>query len=209
MVHRWCLLVAPMLVALSAPAAGEPLLPPGEADGPYVELSAGYLALSDVDGDVGGVDVEVEYDDGFAIGGQLGYKYNVFRVALEFEYGHSGFDSLHAMGMNFDLGGDFDIFRGTASVYYDFDNASRFTPYFGGGLGAAYIDVDDVTVAGMSADGSSDTYFSAHGELGLAIGATDQVTIVPAYRFIWVDDGEGGFDDDTAHLFKMGLRFRF
>ena len=92
--HRALLLAAPVLVIVAAPASSEPLLPPGQADGPYVELSAGYLALSDVDGDANGIDFEGEYDDGFAIGAQLGYKYNVFRVALEFEYGRAGFDSV-------------------------------------------------------------------------------------------------------------------
>lgn len=203
--HRRFLLSAPLLVALSAPVASEPLLPPGEADGPYVELSAGFLAISDRDADVGGVGVDIEYDDGFAVGGQLGYKYNVFRVALEFEYGHSGFDSVGGI----DADGDFDAYRGTVSLYYDFDNVSRFTPYFGGGLGAAYIDVDDASVGGVNVDIDSDTYFTAHGELGLAIAASDHVAIVPAYRFIWVDDDEDGLDDDTAHLFKLGLRFRF
>lgn len=207
--HPRFLLVAPLLVALSAPAAGEPLLAPGEADGPYVELSAGYLNFADVDGDVNGVDAELEYEDGFAIGGQLGYKYNVFRVALEFEYGRSGFDSVSVAGLEANVDGDFDIYRGTVSLYYDFDNVSRFTPYFGGGLGAAYVDVEDTTVGGVTLEGDSDTYFTAHGELGLSIDATDRVAIVPAYRFIWLDDGEDGVDDDTAHLFKVGLRFRF
>lgn len=210
MVHRWLLLVAPMLVTLAGPATGEPLLPPGEADGPYVELSAGYLALSDVDGEANGIDIEGEYDDGFAIGAQLGYKYNVFRVALEFEYGRAGFDSLSGAGVEVDVDGDFDIFRGTVGLYYDFDNVSRFTPYFGGGLGAAYVDVEDTTFANsVTVEGDSDTYFTAHGEAGLSIAATDRIAIVPAYRFIWLDDGGGGFDDDTAHLLKMGLRFRF
>lgn len=207
--HRWFPLVAPLLVVFAAPAAAEPLLPPEPTDGPYFELSAGYLALSDVEGDVNGIDVKGKYDPGFAVGGQLGYKYNVFRAALEFEYARAGFDSIRALGMNFDVDGNFNIYRGTASLYYDFDNASRFTPYFGGGLGAAYVDVEDTTVAGVTLDGGSDTYFTAHGEAGLAVAATDQIAIVPAYRFIWLDDGQDGFDDDTAHLFKMGLRFRF
>jgi opacity protein-like surface antigen len=119
-------------------------------------------------------------------------------------------DSLSGAGVEVDVDGDFDIYRGTVSLYYDFDNVSRFTPYFGGGLGAAYIDVEDTTFANnLTVEGESDTYFTAHGEAGLAIAATDQIAIVPAYRFIWLDDGEDGFDDDTAHLLKMGLRFRF
>lgn len=208
--HRWFLLASPLLGILAAPAAGQGLLPPGPADGPYFELSAGYLDLFDVDGDISGIDVKGKYDAGFAIGGQLGYKYSVFRLALEFEYGHAGFDSIRALGMNFDVDGDFDIYRGTANVYYDFDNATRFTPYFGGGLGAAYVDVEDTTIANsVTVDGESDTYFTAHGEVGLAVAATDQIAIVPAYRFIWIDDGSDGFDDDTANLFKVGLRFRF
>lgn len=206
MVHHRFLLAAPLLLALSAPAASQPL---HSSDGPYVEFSGGYVSLSDVDGDVGGVDAEVEYNDGFAIGAQLGYKQNAFRVALEFEYGRAGFDSVSVGGVEANVDGDFDIYRGTAGLYYDFDNNSGLTPYVGGGLGAAYVDVEDTTIAGVTFEGDSDTYFTAHGEAGLSFAATERVAIVPAYRFIWFDSSESGFEDDTAHLFKVGLRFRF
>ena len=177
--------------------------------GPYIGLSAGYLWVSDVDGDVSGTDVDVEYDDGFDIGVQLGYKQWIWRFEAEFEYGQSGYESIEALGSSADVDGDFDILRWTGSIYYDFDNQSKFTPYFGGGIGAAYIDFDDVSIGAITVEGSSETYFTAHGEAGLSITLNDQLAVVPAYRYLWLNSGEAGFDDDIAHLFKVGVRYSF
>ena len=178
--------------------------------GPYVGISAGYLGVSDLDGDVSGTDVDVEYDDGFAIGLQLGFKQWVWRAEAEFEYGRSGYENGEISGVNFDIDGDFDIFRWTASIYYDFDGIlTKFIPYFGGGLGAAYVDVDEVTVGAVTVEGDDEVYFTAHGEAGVSFEINPELDIVPAYRFIYVDTGGNGFDDDTAHLFKLGLRYAF
>jgi len=173
--------------------------------GPYIGLSAGYLWLNDV----GDGDVNINYDDGFDVGVHLGYKYWIWRLEAEFEYGQSGFDSIEVLGSSVDVDGDFDILRWSGSVYYDLDNFSKFAPYFGGGLGVAYIDFDDVTIGTITVEGDSDTYFTAHGEVGVSVALNDQFAVVPAYRYLWFDSGEAGFDDDTAHLFKIGVRFGF
>ena len=176
--------------------------------GPYIGLSAGYLSLSDLDRDLGGTDVDYVFDDGFDVGVQLGYKQWIWRFETEFEYGQSGFQSIEAPGSTTAIDGDFDIYRWTGSIYYDFDNLSRFTPYFGGGLGAAYIDFDDASGA-ITGEGSSETYFTTHGEAGLSIALNDQFAVVPAYRYLWLNSGGAGFDDNTAHLFKLGARYNF
>ena len=178
-------------------------------EGPYIGISAGYLAIEANDGDVSGTDVDVEFDDGFGVGVQLGYKHWVWRLEAEFEYGRSGYQSIDALGSSTDVDGDFDIYRWTGGVYYDLDNLSRFTPYFGGGLGVAYVDVDDVSDGVVTVDGESDTYFTTHGEVGLTIGLSDRFAVVPAYRYLWMNTGGGGLDDDTAHLLKVGARYNF
>jgi opacity protein-like surface antigen len=67
-----------------------------------------------------------------------------------------------------------------------------------------YLSLGTITV-----EGDSDTYFTAHGEAGVSIALNDQLAVVPAYRYLWLNSGEAGFDDDTAHLFKVGVRFAF
>lgn len=189
-------LLGTMLVATISPVSADQY-----EQGPYVGISAGYLGISDNDGTI-----DVEYENGFDIGLQLGWKQWVWRLEAEFEYGESGFDSLNG----FDVDGDFDALRWTGSLYYDFDGIlTKFIPYFGGGLGIAYIDVKDVTVGNLEFEGDDDTYFTAHAEAGASIEINPVFAIVPAYRFIYFDTGGNGADDDTAHLLKLGIRYKF
>lgn len=175
-------------------------------DGPYLGLSAGWLHLTDVDL---GADSELHYDEGFVLGIQGGYKLGVLRGEIEFEYGRSGFDDATVSGATVDVEGDFNLFRWTAALHYDFDNLTRFTPYFGGGLGGLHADGDDATVGGASVELEGATHFTAHGEAGLAVEIGDGIAVVPAYRFIWVNSGEDDSEDDKAHVAKLGLRFHF
>ena len=168
--------------------------------GPYVGISAGYLGVSDVDATVGATDVEVEFDDGFDVGVQIGYKQWVWRLEAEFEYASSEFDG----------GGDFGAYRWTGSLYYDYDAiVTKFVPYFGAGIGVAYVDADDATVGAVNVDVDSDTYFTAHAEVGASLWLNFDLDLVPSYRFIYLDSGGNGVDDTTAHLFKIGLRHAF
>lgn len=180
-------------------------LGPHANDGPYLGLSAGLLHLTDVD--LGGDD-ELDYDEGFVLGVQGGYKLGVLRGEIEFEFGRSGFDHATVSGVTSDVEGDFNIFRWTTGLYYDFDNLTRLTPYFGGGIGGVYADQDEFTVSGVTFE-IGDTHFTAHGEAGLAVGLNDHIYLVPAYRFIWLNTREGDLEDNKAHVAKLGLRFHF
>ena len=46
-------------------------------------------------------------------------------------------------------------------------------------------------------------------DVGRALGFLPVVSIVPAYRFIWIDSGAGDIEDTTAHLVKLGARLEF
>lgn len=197
-----CVCVIPLAVS----AQERDWLGSHEKDGPYLGLSAGWLHLTDLEGN----GATAKYDEGFIIGIQGGYKLGVIRGELEFEYGRSGADSIEIDGVgDFDAEGDFDLFRWTTGLYYDFDNLTNYTPYLGGGLGGVYASGDEVTVAGVTFEFDDELYFTAHGEAGLAVEIVDQISVVPAYRFIWIDSSEDDLEDDTAHVAKLGLRVHF
>jgi len=116
------------------------------SDGPYLGLSAGLLHITDLD--IGG-GVDQAYEEGFILGVQGGYKVGVLRAEAEVEYGHSGFDGFEVDGVEvLDIDGDFHLVRWNVGLYYDLDNFSRFTPYFGGGLGGLYATGDEASFGG-------------------------------------------------------------
>lgn len=176
---------------------------------PYVGVSLGYFSLSDIEGDVGGSDFEIRYDDAYDVAIQVGFKTWIWRVEGELEYIQAGTDSVRFLGTTVNVNGDFDILRWSGGAYYDFDNQTRYTPYAGGGLGFATVSEDDVSVGGSTVDGDTETYLTAHAEFGLGVDITKEISIVPAYRYVWFDSGESGFDDNTGHLFKVGARYLF
>jgi opacity protein-like surface antigen len=179
----------------------------------YGQVSAGYLQLQDVDGSISGTSVKGEYESGWALTGAVGYAYgNGLRTELEGGYGRTGYDSVNIGGTKVDLNGDINMWSLYGAGYYDF-NVGSVKPYVGGGIGVVRWDVDNVsaTVGGTTFTGSggNGSNFSAFGEAGLSFALSERLDLVPAVRYIWVDDGDSNFDNDTAWLFKVGLRYKF
>jgi hypothetical protein len=54
-----------------------------------------------------------------------------------------------------------------------------------------------------------DGFFGIRGEVGLSFPLNERLELVPAVRYVWIDNSGGGQEDDTAWLFKAGLRYKF
>jgi len=193
---------------------------PSASHGFYGQVSTGYLQLEDVGGTIGGTSVNGEYDAGWSLSGAVGFAFgNGLRSEFELGYGRSSYNSVSIGGTKVGLSGDIDMWSAYEAVYYDFDLGSAASylggvkPYLGGGFGFVHWDAGNVsaTVSGTTFTGSggNGTDFSAFGEAGLSLALSDRIDLVPAVRYIWVNDGESGLDDDTAWLFKVGMRYRF
>lgn len=139
---------------------------------------------------------DLEFDPGFAVGGQLGYIFGSVRAEAEFEYNEADVDSPN-------IDSSLSAFRGTGSLYFDFIgfNQSNILPYAGAGFGIAALefdgDIDDDEVG-----------LTAHGEIGVSFAAAANFDVVFAYRFEFYDTDVGDIDDDiTAHQVRAGIRF--
>jgi opacity protein-like surface antigen len=191
------------------------VLMPGDAPaqtfdaGPYVGVSGGAVLIPDNEGSIAGLGTAIEFDPGWDVALQLGYRFSFIRAEIEAEYGQAAIDRVRVGGASIDPGEDFRYVRGTGGLYLDFTLLPLFTPYVGGGVGAAYILGDDAEVGGVEVEVESDTYLTAHGEVGLALDFLPVISIVPAYRYMWFDTAQGEIDDTTAHLFKVGARLEF
>lgn len=143
---------------------------------------------------------EIDFDPGWAVGGQLGYIFGSVRAEAEIEYNEADVDSFG--------GGDNDAslsaLRGTGSLYFDFIgfSQSNILPYVGAGFGLASLELDGDDL------NDDELGLTAHGEIGVSFAAATDFDVVVAYRFEWYDSDIENVDDDiTAHQVRMGIRF--
>jgi opacity protein-like surface antigen len=167
----------------------------------YVTGNLGLFQLSDLEDSVGD---EISFDMGPYLSGAAGMAFdNGARVELELGYASFEGDEAEIGGVTQDAG----FVESSATIvtvggYYDIQTEGSVSPYVGAGLGLAAWEIDGAT----DFDG---TDLAAFGEAGLNIKASERVTVAPSYRLLWVDNGEQGIDDSTAHIFKVGVRYAF
>lgn len=162
--------------------------------GPYIGFAGGVNLLNDSDFDIlAGVNVDNEYDPGYAIAGFLGYDFGPVwslggvRVEGEISYRLNDID-VHSVGA---LGGDQPGSDGDASalafmanVYHDFSTETRFQPYFGGGLGVAIIDFSDYGIAAVpDVLDDEDTTFAWQLIGGVAYEISNRLSVGLEYRY--------------------------
>ena len=156
---------------------------------------------------------------GFSSGGDLavGYDMSGFRSELEFGYHALGIKSVTVgAGPNASSSGDMKIPTLMINAYYDFHNSTRFTPYVGGGLGAAHLGFP--TSSGFGNTGSSDNRFAYQAMTGLAytpesMPATDWSV---GYRYLGASapqftsaTGHISADAMKTHSLEFGFRYHF
>jgi len=177
----------------------------------YVKGSAGLASPRSVDGTVSGVSLTLDYEKGLFISGALGYRAqeNV-RLEAEVSYAKLGLESVSGNGVAVDLSGDWDLVSFTASGFFDINTNTSVTPYIGGGAGLIYWDRGVVTASlngtSVTIAGDDGTEVTAFAEAGVSIALDSKFELVPSYRFQWADTGSSGIDDDTIHIFKVGLQ---
>jgi opacity protein-like surface antigen len=139
---------------------------------------------------------DVEFDPGWAVGGQLGYIFGSVRAEAEIEYNEAEIENSSA---------SLSSLRGTGGLYFDFIgfSQSNILPYVGAGFGLASLEVD-----GGGFDDDGELGLTAHGEIGVSFAAAANFDVVFAYRYEWNDVEVSGLDDDiTAHQVRAGIRF--
>lgn len=206
-----------------------PALVMAAENAPYIGLYGGLNLQDDADISANGVSGEADTDSGYVFGGTLGYAFHPgamwsVRTELDIGYRENDIESLSGTiaglgsGSISNVDGDISIFSGLVNVWWDY-NAGRFTPYFGGGIGAANVSVNDVSVFGVGVADDSETVLAYQFGAGLAYAISDSMDISFDYRYFATDDAElsasaalggGEFDIDTGnHSIMLGLRHSF
>ena len=171
------------------------------------------------------------HDTVLPVGVAIGYNWRKHGVALrtEFEY-------LHRANFGFDVNPVFSNSPGLigltskirsqtlfANVYYDFVNATAFTPFVGGGIGSA-INKSTTTLNNVGSP-AFDTFkeirtsFAWNIGAGIAVNLTELMLLELSYRYtdlgsaMWGNATVSGLELTTTSLhaneFLFGVRYQF
>jgi outer membrane autotransporter protein len=128
------------------------------------------------------------------------------------------------MGLPVAANAGFTSYTLMANLYYDIDTGTAFTPYVGGGVGAAIHDLGKVTYsfagAPVTETGKTTTRFAWALGAGTAYTLTSNIKLDVAYQYLNAGKFKtGGMTDDgpvppssgkvAAHEVKFGMRYSF
>jgi OOP family OmpA-OmpF porin len=182
----------------------------------YVSGFGGVTLLEESTIKQGGLAGDADFDTGFNAGGAIGYDWGKFRSEFEISYRKNDLDTVSALGVTLDATGDVSSISYLANVYFDFENASSFTPYIGGGIGAATVSLNDVGYLGITAADDDTTVFAYKFAVGTAWKASKMIDLTLDYNLFGTQDPEltdtAGIDFDAeilTHNFSAGVRINF
>ena len=177
----------------------------------YVGVNAAAVWLMDSD-IKNGISGEASFDTGFGVGGAVGYDFGPARLEGEIEYRINDYDKagLNSVGKA-NSGGSYKSLALMANGYYDFENASSFTPFIMAGIGGANIDTDSLTVGGLNIPSDSSWQFAYQVGAGVGWMFTNSWLLDISYRFFGTTDPEFGNAkmQYLNHNLLLGIRFSF
>ena len=188
------------VAAIGVSAIGSPSLA-GEADkGFYATGSVGYSQIQDikVDTSIENFSPTIEFDAG--VGFDLGLGYDFGDIRLEATWDRLTSEGGSVAGI--DVDSDTTVDGYLASIYYDFENSSKWTPFIGGSLGAVNAEVDG--------EDASSFYYGIQG--GVSYEVSDQLDIIGKLSYLRATDLDYDVLEDVhvpAISARLGVRFIF
>ena len=197
---------ATALLAASTPARSADI--PAEYASPdesywYASLHGGIKFGEDWDDDWDNEDIALEFDDGWRIGGTIGYSLSsIFAIEGEVSYMRQELDPDQAapalVAVDCCDDGDLSIVTGMVNLVAGKVIADRVRPYVGAGAGLAHVSFKDVDLPAFDLD-DSDLVFAAQGFAGLDFMVGQSFAIGARYRFLHLGDVEFKSDGQSAH----------
>ena len=199
-----------LLMAMPAFAADQGL---------YAEVGAGLALLRDsdlTDSTAPGFVLETDFDNGYLVNAALGTKFGAARVEGEISYQKNDFDSASIAGIpgSAALSGDVSSLAFLMNGYFHFGGNATFSPFITAGLGAAKVEVNDLTVVGsvLPPVSDDDTVFAYQLGAGVDLKLNDAVTVDFKYRYFATSDPElfiTGKAEISSHNLMAGVRCTF
>lgn len=174
----------------------------------YVQGNIGYTALTDSDltgGDMPGA-AELSFSEGWNVSGAVGVKVGNGRLEGEIGYRTNDLDDYSDSRGSEPVDGDVSNISFMVNGYYDIPTGTAVTPYVGGGIGLARLEIKP-----QDEDSMDDTVFAYQVGLGVGIAVSKTVTIDLGYRYFATADPEfdGVEAEYKSHNILAGVRVVF
>ena len=215
------IIAATLATAVTVPAQAET----------YLRGFGGYTALDDLEFNTALGPVTSDMDDGFNVGAAAGMESGLMRYLtpsenfgsrVEIEYGYRENDvETHRLGgaRLTPSTGDVSAHTVMTNLLIDFNKQSPLTFYAGGGVGVAFVNLDNFGGAGINVFDDDDTTFAYQGIAGAEYKIDQRWSVFGEYRYLGMTDPEvtlfpaaGGVSRDISfdsHNVGGGIRFRF
>ena len=197
-----CSLALSVLVAWPAMAQtfGSPY---SGTDGLYLRGEGGWSHLNDMPGDTtGGSSYTSRQNEGYIVGGALGWKFDQLRVELGLDFSNSGIKSVTLNNVAGSSSGEVHNTATMVNALWDLRTGTFIVPYIGIGVGASYVTLDNVTRNGALLSDSSQTVFAYQPMIGVNFQLTDQLALGVQYRYFATVDPSFNY----APGGKLGLK---
>lgn len=153
----------------------------------YVGLHAAGVVVTDIKFAGSGLDMDVAFDTGFALGGSVGYAYDFgLRIETELTYRVTQAESFDMGGFPFTGSGNIDTLSAMLNGWFDINFLSAvlgdWVPYFGVGAGVSHA-WTNVGWKGFPIVEANDMAFAWQGGAGIAYKVSESVFFAVDYRF--------------------------
>lgn len=109
-----------------------------------------------------------------------------------------------------DLEGEVQSWVGLARGVVSPLGKSKIQPLLGGGVGFARHEEKITSIGGTAVAAKADgTDLALEGMAGLEAEVSPSIDLGIRYRYLWIDSGDKGFDDSTAHNVVGSVSYRF
>jgi opacity protein-like surface antigen len=153
------------------------------------------------------------YNQGAGVSFDVGYKMGIGRIEGEIAYQSNGINEYRDSAVTSDATGRLNQTSALLNGYLDFPTGTSITPYIGGGVGVAQVQLDDFNIAGSGVPNSSstDTVNVFQVSLGGASRVNEHFDLDFRYRYAITSDPS--FDnakmDLSGYLLTFGVRYKF
>lgn len=193
------------------------------ADEWYFGVKGGGAIVDDAEvGDPSGTlqaaGARVQFDPGLGVAVAIGKAWRFrdksadLRLEGEVSYRTAQGDQVTTLGAAFPVGGRVTALAFQANLYFDFPTPTPWTPYAGGGIGVARVQMDDASVSGTTIANDHDTAFAFQAIAGIEYALGSALKLGLEYRFMATEDltFSGGLTSTyRSHNVFIGVRAGF
>lgn len=155
---------------------------------------------------------KIEFKDGYSLAGFAGYEFNDYLrgeasvTYAKVDYDKVSMDGFGTVKVDGDLKSTIGMLNGIVAPL----GKTRISPLLGGGVGVAYTKEKASHAGGINVNVDRETNdLALSGLVGVEANITDSVSLGVRYNYFWVDSGEDGRDNFTAHNFSATAAWHF